>query len=195
MVVYGDDPALNDAAFAIWVMLYMGQDDVKLLDGTLNDWIAAGLPAESQINTKKPVSYEPKIRTELLVDHDNVVRENAQIVDARNFMEYAKKPLRGSIRIDPEQVLNSGRIKDPAQLNETLSRLNVNQTAVVYSEAGLDAAIVWFVLLLSGYDSRLYGWDDKTEQLSLRIGGTNITRLGTSETVPGTSSKYKKLGK
>ena len=34
VVVYGDDPALNDAAFAIWVMLYMGQDDVKLLDGT-----------------------------------------------------------------------------------------------------------------------------------------------------------------
>jgi 3-mercaptopyruvate sulfurtransferase SseA len=180
-------------------MLYMGQDDVKFLDGTLNDGIAAGLPAESQINTKKPVSYEPKIRTELLVDNDNEVREKTQIVDARNFMEYAKKPLRGSIRIDPEQVLNSGRIKDPAQLNETLSRLILDQTAAVYSEAGLDAAIVWFVLLLSGYDSRLYSWDDKTEPLSLRIAGTNITRLitrlGTSETTSGASSKYKKLGK
>lgn len=195
IVIYGDDPSLNDAAFILWVMLYLGQEDAKVLDGNLIDWTSAGLPIESQMNTRKPAKYEPKMRKELLADRDYIISGKAQIVDARGFQEYAKKPIKGLIRIDPTQVLDNGRINDPSQLNETFSKLNASRPVVVYSVDGLDASVVWFALQLSGYDSRLYNWNDKLEQLPPQIAQTNSTSLAAYKTTSTVPSKYKKLGR
>jgi thiosulfate/3-mercaptopyruvate sulfurtransferase len=194
VVICSDDRGLNDATFVHWVMFYLGQDDARVLDGNLNDWMAAGLPLESQINTRTPTIYEPKIRTELLADQDYLSSGKAQLVDARSFQDYAQKPLKGLVRIDPAQVLNNGRIKDPMQLNDTFSRLDADRAIVVYSEDGLNASIVWFALQLSGYNSLLYSWKDKLAQLPSQAAKENVTKIGTFGRAPIDSSKYRKLG-
>ena len=53
VVLYGSKESSGEAEFAFLVLRYLGQKDVKLLDGSLADWKAAGLPEEASEN-KKP---------------------------------------------------------------------------------------------------------------------------------------------
>ena len=46
VVLYGNKESSGEAEFAFLVLSYLGQKDVKLLDGSLADWKAAGLPEE-----------------------------------------------------------------------------------------------------------------------------------------------------
>jgi 3-mercaptopyruvate sulfurtransferase SseA len=191
-VVYGDGMALSDATFVLWVMRYLGQDDAKVLDGGLDDWAAAGLPLDTKMNTRRPVTYEPKIRAELLANYDYVSDGKAQLVDARSFQESGKKHIQGSVQIDPAQVLDNGRIKDPAQLNDAFSGLGKERTVVVYSEDCLEASVVWYALQLSGYDSRLYTWKDWLAHLPVQGVKRNVSISGAKAI---DHSKYKKLGR
>jgi thiosulfate/3-mercaptopyruvate sulfurtransferase len=195
VVIYGDSGAFSDATFVLWVMRYLGQDAAKVLDGSLDDWIAASLPLETKMNTRKPATYEPEIRAELLADYDYVSGGKAQLVDARSIQEFGKKHIQGSVPIDPAQVLDNGRIKDLAQLNDTFSRLVKERTIVVYSEEGLEASLVWYALQLSGYDSRLYTWKDWLAHLPEQGVKRNATELSISGATAVDSSKYKKLGR
>jgi 3-mercaptopyruvate sulfurtransferase SseA len=195
VIIYGDGVALSDATFVLWVMRYLGQDDAKVLDGGLDDWIAAGLLLETKMNTRKPVTYEPQIKAELLANYDYVSGGKAQLVDARSFQEFGKKHIPGSVQIDPTQIFDNGRIKDPAQLNDTFSMLAKEKTVVVYSEDGLDASVVWYALQLSGYDSRIYTWKDWLAHLTAQGAKRNATELGISWTSAIDLSKYKKLGR
>ncbi len=196
VVVYEDSKALRNATFVLWIFLYMGQDDAKILDGSLSDWIATGLPIETQVSTRKPVKYEPKIRTNLLADYEYVSSGEAQLVDVRSFQEYALKPLRSLIRIDPTMVLDSnGRFRDPSQLNDIFSKLRADRVVAAYSDDGLEASIIWCALRLSGFDSRLYAWKDKPPQLPSPASEGNTTKLGSSGIEPIDTSNYKKLGR
>ena len=159
-IIYGDRLASGDATFVFWVMRYLGLDDATVLDGGLNHWISANLPQESGPIIRKPTAYEPRIRRELLADYNYVKSGNAQIVDARTFQEFGKKRIPGSISIDSAKVLENGRIKDSAQLNDTFSDLGKDKPVVVYSDDGLNASLVWYALQLMGYNSSLYTWND-----------------------------------
>ena len=53
IVLYGSKESSGEAEFAFLVLSYLGQKDVKLLDGSLADWKAAGLP-EEVLENKKP---------------------------------------------------------------------------------------------------------------------------------------------
>lgn len=192
-VIYGNHPGSGDATFVFWVTRYLGMDKAKVLDGGFNDWRGAGLPLESGPIIRKPSAYEPIISRELLADYNHVKEGGAQIVDARTFMEFAKRRIPGSISIDSAKVLEEGRIKDPAQLNETFSGLRKDKPVVVYSEDGLSASLVWFALQLMGYNSSLYTFDDWEAHQS--AGGFKV---GAANSVSGASAngilKYKNLG-
>ncbi len=47
VVLYTDKESYGEAEFAFLVLRCLGQKDVSLLDGSLDDWKAAGLPVES----------------------------------------------------------------------------------------------------------------------------------------------------
>lgn len=192
-VIYEDGSAPAGATFVFWVLRYLGSDDVSVLDGGLNYWRGASLSQESGPISRKPTTYEPRIRRELLADYDYVKGGKAQIVDARTFQEFGKKRIPGSISIDSATVLESGRIKSSAQLNDTFSGLRRDKPVVVYSEDGINASLVWFALQLMGYNSSLYTWNDWEAHRStdaFEVGATNsVSRASANGIV-----KYKKLG-
>jgi thiosulfate/3-mercaptopyruvate sulfurtransferase len=192
-VIYGDRMASGDSTFAFWVMRYLGLDDAKVLDGGLNDWDSASLPLKSGPIIRNPTAYEPRIRRELLADYNYVRSEKAQIVDARTFQEFGKKRIPGSISIDSAQVLENGRIKDSAQLNDTFSHLGKDKPIVVYSGDGLNASLVWYALQLMGYNSSLYTLNDWEAHQSMNGLEVSATKPGSRALVIETS-KYKKLG-
>ena len=41
IVVYSDDFSSGDATFVFWALKYLGQENLKVLDGGLEDWKAA----------------------------------------------------------------------------------------------------------------------------------------------------------
>jgi len=52
IVLYGSKESSGEAEFAFSVLRYLGQKDVKLLEGSLADWKAAGLPEDVLENKK-----------------------------------------------------------------------------------------------------------------------------------------------
>jgi thiosulfate/3-mercaptopyruvate sulfurtransferase len=160
IVVYSDNFESGDGAFAFWIMRYLGKNNVKLLDGDLHDWINASLPLGIDQRTIPPVSYIANPRPQLLANYDYVKSGNAQIVDARSFLEFGKGSIPSAFLISPDEVLEGGRIKDADGLTAVFAKLDKGKPVVVYSSDMLKASLVWYALQLMGFDSRIYTWQD-----------------------------------
>jgi len=160
VMVYSDSFGSGEATAALWALRYLGHDDIRALDGGLDNWIAASLPLETKENVRSPVSYTASPRAELLADYDFVKSGQAQMVDARSFQDYGKSRIGNATFISPENVLEEGRLKAGTVLKDTFARLNASRTVVVYSDDIYGASVVWFALQLMGFDARIYTWQD-----------------------------------
>lgn len=166
VIIYGDCPECGGksvATFVFWVMRYLGHDDVKVLDGGIDSWKAAGLPVETTANMRSPVDYIPKLRPGLRANYDYVSSADVQLIDARTFVEYADGCIGDAVHIDYEQLLqNDGRFEDGAALDRLFTGrgLTKDKPIVVYSNAGAKASMVWYALQLMDYDASVYTWRD-----------------------------------
>jgi 3-mercaptopyruvate sulfurtransferase SseA len=160
VIVYSDTFRSGEAAFVVWLLRYLGQDDVKALDGGLEDWNTASLPLETRKNVRSPTNYTPSLRPNLLANYDYVKSGKAQLVDARTFLDFGKGRIQNAFFISPDRVLENGKVKAGASLNDTFAKLDRTRPVVVYSSDYLGASLVWYALQLMGFDSRLYTWQD-----------------------------------
>lgn len=160
VVVYSSSFESGEAAFVFWLLMYLGQDHVKLLDGDLYNWISASLPLDTKPKTLPKASYIAAERPELLADYNYVKSGEAQIVDARSFQDFGSGSIPNAYWIAAKDVLENGKIKDSAKLNETFLKLDKGKPVVVYSTDIANASTVWYALALMGFDSRIYSWQD-----------------------------------
>ncbi len=160
LIVYSDTFGSGEAAFLFWLLRYLGHDNVKALDGGLKDWNLASLPLDMKQNVRSPTNYTPSIRPDLLASYDYVNSGKAQLVDARPFLDFGKGKIRDAFFINPDQVLQNGKVKAGAELNDTFAKLDRERPVVVYSSDYRSASLVWYALQLMGFDSRLYTWQD-----------------------------------
>ena len=188
IVVYSNDFSSGDATFVFWALKYLGQDNLKVLDGSLEDWKAANLPVDSSQTTRPAVSYNPSQRSNLLASYDYVKSSGVQIVDARPFTEFGKGRIPGAISLDPAKVLENGKIKDESKLNDIFSTLSKDKPVVVYSGDYNRASVVWYALQLLGYNAEMYTLSDWTAHQPASESGKAVANGGKSP------SGYKKLG-
>jgi thiosulfate/3-mercaptopyruvate sulfurtransferase len=160
VMVYSDSFSSGEAAAVLFALRYLGHDDVRALDGGLDNWIASSLPMETMENLRSAVNYAPRPKAELWADYDYIKSGQAQMVDARSFQEYGKSRILNATFISPEDVLEEGRLKAGTDLKDTFARLNASRTVVVYSDDIYGASLVWFALQLMGFDARIYSWQD-----------------------------------
>jgi thiosulfate/3-mercaptopyruvate sulfurtransferase len=148
--------------YIYWILKYLGHDKVKMLDGSIDDWVASKLATQTMPRVRPKTNYTPKLRPELLATYDYVKNGQIQIVDARTFQDYGMGYIPGALNIPYDQVLSNGRMKSEAELDDLFTSKNLNKIkpVVVYTNAGTQASIVWFALELMGYDARLYSWND-----------------------------------
>lgn len=66
VIVYSEQ--LIAAARVWWILSYAGVQDVRLLDGDMRTWRAAGLPIETTIQHRPPVEFSAPGRTEWLIE-------------------------------------------------------------------------------------------------------------------------------
>ncbi|RQW80890.1 MAG: sulfurtransferase [Methanothrix sp.] len=160
VIVYSDNFSSGESTFVFWLLRYLGHEDVRALDGGLEDWKKASLPLETKQNARNPTEYTPNPEQELLADYDYVTSGSAQLVDARDFLEYGKGRIPGAAYIGTESLLEDGRLKSGSELNDTFAKLKINRPVVVYSSDFMSASLVWYALQLMGFDSRVYSWQD-----------------------------------
>lgn len=164
VVIYGECQPCGGgpsaATYVYWIMKYLGHEKVRVLDGGIDDWVAAKKPTETTPANLTPKSYIPMLKPELLATYDYVRNGQAQIVDARTVEEFEAGSIPGAVNIPYESVLDGKRIKNEASLKELFAGLAQDRPVIVYTSTGVKATIVWFALSLLGYDSRVYSWQD-----------------------------------
>ena len=189
VVLYSGSESSGRAQLAFFVLNYLGQKEVKILDGSLADWKAAGLPEEAQEKSKPAVDYSPQVKPEVMAEYDYVKSGQAQIIDVRPFVDFGKGRIPGSIALDPANVVKGDKIKDVGDLTGVFSRLEKEKPVVVYSDDYSRSALVAYALQLMGYQASIYSWADWTAHEAAQAG---------NETAPAedvvVDSKYTKLG-
>ena len=189
IVLYAGKESSGEAEFAFLVLRHLGQNDVKLLDGSLADWKAAGLPEEASANTLPGKEYKPLVKPEVMADYEYVKSDQAQIIDVRPFVEFGKGRIPGSIALDPSNVIKGDKIKNEADLRTVFSRLDKEKPIVVYSDDYSRSALVWYALQLMGYEASTYTWEDWKANAATDVPAGTAPAGGDA-----VGSKYTKLG-
>ena len=188
----------SPAVFSYWILKYLGQEKVRVMDGSIEDWAAAGLNTSNVSAMRPRTDYIPALRPELLATYDFVVNGGAQIVDARPPGDFSIGSIPGAINIPFENVVEDETVRAQEDLEKVFVGLDKARPVVVYSNVGVEASLVWFALTLSGYDARLYTWRDWLEnqpkfgyELTEARAEPNPVRSGSTTTI--TASFQEKL--
>lgn len=169
VVVY-DDVGATSAARAWWLLRWAGHRPVRILDGGLGAWRAAGLPLESGPVIPPAGDVVLGGPAESTVDADGAAKLAATgvLLDAR-----AAQRFRGEIEpVDPraghipgatsapttDNLTADGRFRSPALLRQRLAALGVDGGVPVgvYCGSGVTAAHEIAALAVAGLDAALY---------------------------------------
>lgn len=148
------------ATYVYWIMKYLGQQNVSLLDGGIDDWVQSGKPTASSPSHLMATNYTPRIQADLLASYQILHSGGAQIIDARTAEEFEAGSIPASINIPYDRVLDGKKIKDDAALRSLFSSLDKERPVVVYTNTGVKASMIWLALRLLDYDAAIYSWKD-----------------------------------
>jgi thiosulfate/3-mercaptopyruvate sulfurtransferase len=164
VVIYGEcmpcggGPA--PATYVYWILKTMGQENVSVLDGNIDDWAAAGLPTSNESEVRPATNYTPELNLESVGSYEYVKSGEAQLVDARTFQEFNVSSIPKAINIPSDSVLDNKTIKNETALKSVFIDLNRDKPVVVFTNTGVKASVVWFALELMGYDAKLYAYQN-----------------------------------
>ena len=154
----GSGPA--PATFVYWTLRSLGHDNVRVLDGMVEDWAAAGLPTSNDSAVLPAKVFVPEVNSNFTAEYSYVQSGQAQIVDARSIGEFATSSIPGAINIPYESVISGNGLRNESRLERIFGILDKDQPVVVYTNTGIQASVVWFALELLGYDARLYSYEN-----------------------------------
>lgn len=183
VIIYGEcmpcggGPA--PATFVYWLMKSLGQENVRVMDGMVEDWQAAGKPISEEAAILPAKNYRAAVNSNFTADYDLVKGGSAQVVDARTTQEFGEGSIPGALNIPYEGVVTGNRIKDESRLKVAFSFLDKGQPVIVYTNTGVKASVSWFALTLLGYEARLYSYEDywNHEQAMKNAGSANAAAL------------------
>ena len=170
-VVAYDDADGSSAARAWWLLRWAGLRDVRVLDGGIAAWTAAGLPLTTNMPAPEPTNVVVRPGAMPVLDATGVaelVARGGVLLDARVEPRYRGEvepvdPVAGHIpgaRSAPTSgnVDASGRFLSPKQLRERFAGLGVEpgQAVAAYCGSGVAAAQEVLALHLAGVPAVLY---------------------------------------
>ncbi len=168
IVIYGDK---NNwwAAYALWVFSLFGHEDVRLLDGGRDRWIAEGRPMTTDAPAITPTDYPVVERDDstLRAYKDDVLAHLGNpLIDVRSPEEYSGErtsapayPEEGALRAGhipsaqsvpwAKAVADDGTFRSRAELEEVYlagAGLTPGDEVVAYCRIGERSSHTWFVL-------------------------------------------------
>ena len=176
VVIYGDK---NNwwAAYALWVFSLFGHEDVRLLDGGRDKWIAEGRPLTTERTEREATEYPVVERNDALIrayKEDVLAHLGNPLIDVRSPEEYSGErtsapayPEEGALRAGhipsaqsvpwAKAVAEDGGFKSREELDAIYrdgAGLKDGDKIVAYCRIGERSSHTWFVL------KHLLGFDD-----------------------------------
>ena len=170
-IVAYDEADGTSAARAWWLLRWAGLEDVRMLDGGIAAWTAAGLPLTTEVPSPEPGNVVVRPGAMPVLDADGaaaLVAGGGVLLDARVEARYRGEvepvdPVAGHIpgaRSAPTRgnVDASGRFLDAERLRERFAGLGVEPDRAVgaYCGSGVTAAQEVLALHLAGVPAALY---------------------------------------
>ncbi|ESA34656.1 3-mercaptopyruvate sulfurtransferase [Leptolyngbya sp. Heron Island J] len=176
-VVIYDASRFAFAARLWWMLRYLGHENVALLDGGINAWIAAGLPLSSKTPQPQIGRFVPQPQANWIVDIDYVRQHKdnpgTMVIDARAGDRFRGErepidPIAGSV---PGAVnyfwqdisTEAGLLKSPGELANYWRAVDDADEVIVYCGSGVTACVDLFSQVVVGKPmGKLYpgGWSD-----------------------------------
>ena len=182
MIIYDDTTASWGAAGRLfWMFEYLGCENVRILDGGWDKWIADGNQPETIVNTRKAATFTAVVNDRIVVDKEHVADRfndaDFTLVDTRTDAEFNGWKLYGETRGghipgaahlpyekyygDDKTILDYNTMK--AQFDA--KGVTANKEMVAYCTAGIRSAYAYFIARLMGfsnaanYDASIWDWD------------------------------------
>ncbi len=169
----GDDPrvVVHDQGSTMWatrlwwLLRYFGFDDVRVLDGQLPAWIAAGGELSTEPPSYPPATFTPRPRPELLATGDDVMAAMEDgatcIVNALDESLHRAGRIPGSAHLAASSLLDpsSGRVRPVEEIRRAVADVvpEGGPAPIAYCGGGIAATLDVFALTLVGRDdARLY---------------------------------------
>lgn len=160
VVVY-DDVAGTKAGRAYWVLRWAGLADVRVLDGGLGAWVAAGHEITSAASAPSPGNVTLRAGGAATLTADEAAEHAAAgtLFDARGAEQFAAGHIPGAISAPTRDNLGpDGLLLDDAALRARLAELGIDGSRPVglYCGGGVAAAHAAAVLNSLGVESALF---------------------------------------
>ncbi|WP_214466533.1 sulfurtransferase [Microbacterium flavescens] len=168
VVVYDDARSLG-ASRAWWLLTRSGVTDVRVLDGGLGAWKAAGLALDTGEVVPEPgdVVLEPLSEPVLSIDDAAALPATGVLLDVRAAERYRGEiepvdpvagHIPGAVNLPTTAYVVDDRFRDAAALRALFAEAGVvpGVTAAAYCGSGVTAAQAAFAAELAGLDLRIY---------------------------------------
>ena len=189
VIVY--DSAVFPDASIIWALLkYYGHDNVQVLKGGFEKWIADGREVSSRLAKMQKKTFIPKPRPEMVASREWLLKNRRDVIvlDMRSFDEYvgvnpAGNPrgghLPGAISMDWTHLAGAETVKSSAEIQKILKEAGItkDKEIVAYCNIGFGRSTYgMMVLSMLGYKARVYGgsFEDWSNAEELQVATTKI---------------------
>ncbi|MDY6902294.1 MAG: sulfurtransferase [Cyanobacteriota bacterium] len=177
LVIAYDDSRFAFASRLWWLLRYLGHEQVAVLDGGFNGWVASNYPVTDNIPSKGNGKFTPHLQAHMIVDREAVKNHKdlpqTALIDSRESDRYKgiKEPIDkiaghipGAINYPWKEVTDSdGYLLPQQQQCNRWSELENNQEIMVYCGSGVTACVNLLSLELAGiHSAKLYpgSWSD-----------------------------------
>jgi thiosulfate/3-mercaptopyruvate sulfurtransferase len=151
-----------DITRVAWTLNYAGVQNVSLLSGAINKWVAEKKPVTTELTRTKSSSYTGKFNKNVLTTKDTVMSRlgKALIVDVREPDFFAGKKklefvpkmghIKGAVNLPSSWLYNQdGTYKDKAALESAVAPVvgkDLSREMIIYCDTGKFCTGWWFML-------------------------------------------------
>lgn len=165
-----------------WALRYYGHDNVVVLDGGMNRWVAEGRPVSTDLPSVLPATFTPHVQKDLRVEPAEILQRGPDmvVVDARDQAQYSGAVWRGTrgghipgaVNISAKALVNAdGTWKPIEEQREIVAAAGVDpeKRVAAYCNGGVTATAVLFALHRLGfsnytnYDGSWNEWGERPE--------------------------------
>lgn len=168
VVIYSSG-MLATATRAWWVLRYAGHNNVRVLNGGLSAWEAAGGQIESGDNSYDPATFTAQVRPDMFVNKDDVqaalADDKVETSYALSAGAYGGKMITGTTCLPFDNLMQDMIVLLPDdQLAATLKTDAPTERVITYCGGGIAATVNAIAHLIAGnenvavYDGSLSEW-------------------------------------
>lgn len=160
-VVVTDGGSTLPAARLWWMLTDAGHQHVRVLDGGVAAWTAAGLPVE--VGADRPVpagdfvgapGHRAVVSAADVADHQSLVdvRAHERFTGATEPIDPVGGHIPGAVNAPSTENFDQGRFRPAAELRQRFDQLGVGADSVVYCGSGITACQTLLAMELAGID-------------------------------------------